>query len=238
MSLQIRFAAAILFSVALSAASASPTVPLQIKTIPVTPLIEIGREQQLLNFDIVVRNPSGQALTLLRIEAEALDLAGQPISRKRVDDNGFPSSIETVPDRSLPARGELGIFNPLYAWPKTADLARLRYTLTFTDRAGATTETATLSVTPRIYSDKTRLIVPLKGRLLVDDGHDFYAHHRRQDLSAPEVAQAGVIANPMRYALDFVFVDEHGAAYHGNPNEKMNWLGYGQPVTLPPAVSS
>jgi len=134
MSLQIRLAAAILFSVALSAASASPTVQLQIKTLPVTPLIEIGREQQLLNFDIMVRNPTARPLTLLRIEAEALDSAGQLISRKRVDDNGFPSSIETVPDRSLPAHGELGIFNPLYAWPKTADLARLHYTLRFPTR--------------------------------------------------------------------------------------------------------
>jgi len=213
MTASFRVAALVLFSLTLCAEGVASQNPLQFKTIPATPLIENSRDQQSMNFDIMVRNTGSRPLTLLRIEGEAFDAAGQPISRKLVSDNGFPSSIETLPDRTVPAHGELGIFNPLYAWPQGADVSRLRYTLTFTDSKSGAAESATLSVSPQLYHDKTQLIVPLKGRLFVQDGHDFYAHHRRQDLSDPAAVQAGIVANPMRYALDLAFVDEHGAMY-------------------------
>ncbi|MBV8222411.1 MAG: hypothetical protein JO293_03555, partial [Candidatus Eremiobacteraeota bacterium] len=153
-----------------AAAPAAPQSTLVIKTIPAIPLIEIGREQQLVNFDIVVENKSSRALHLERINVEAFDSAGSLITRKTMENNGFPSAIETVPDRDAPAHGVLGVFNPFFAWPLRADIARMRYTLTFSVKGQAGAESASVSFAPVVYHDRTALAFPLKGRVFVLDG--------------------------------------------------------------------
>ena len=214
------------------AASGTSQGTLVLKTIPATPLIELGRDQQFLNFDVAIQNKSGTTMRLRRIDLEVFDADGSLISRRVLDENGFPSGMETLPERDASAHGVLGLFNPFYGWPLRADIARMRYTLTFSAQ-GAPNQSASVSVAPQVYHDKTALMLPLKGRLFVLDGHDFYSHHRRQDIALPEAARAGVTANPVRYADDFVFVDAHGAMYRGDPREKKNWFGYGQPVYAP-----
>ncbi len=210
------------------------SVPIRVRVYPATPLIERGRDQQLLNFDIAVTSDDNTPLKLRRIQLSAYDDSGALITRRNLDENGFPSSIETLPNRDLPAHGELGIFNPFYGFSLRSSISMLRYELFFTGDGGVV-KTVSFVVHPQVYNDKTSLMVPLKGRLFVDDGHDFYGHHRRQDITLPQVAAMGVIANTVRYADDFVFVDEHGAMYHGNPLDKNNWYGYGKPVYAPAA---
>ncbi|MBV8170551.1 MAG: M23 family metallopeptidase [Candidatus Eremiobacteraeota bacterium] len=209
---------ALLFAALAARPATAAQNQISVKTIPATPLVEVGRDQQLLNFDMVIENSGAKALQLRGIVAEASDPAGLPIARTLLSENGFPSSMETLPNREVPAHGSLGIFNPLFAWPRGANIARIHYTLW---------------VEPLVYRDRTQLIFPLKGRVFVLDGHDFYSHHRRQDLTAPEVVGAGIHANPVRYCDDFVFVDAHGAMFAGDPREKKNWFGYGQPVYAP-----
>jgi hypothetical protein len=43
------------------------------------------------------------------------------------------------------------------------------------------------AVSPRAYEDKTALILPLRGKIAVWEGHDFYAHHQRVPLSNSRV---------------------------------------------------
>jgi hypothetical protein len=206
---------------------------LVVRTLPSTPIVERGRDRQSLNFDMIIANPGPTALHLRRIEVSTFDASGALITRKDLDENGFPSGMETLPHRELPAHGSLGIFNPFFSIDGRPSISRLRYTFFFADSSDKRLTQADLVIYPSLYRDRTTLDVPLHGRLFVLDGHDFYSHHRRQDISSPEAAQAGVSANPMRYADDFVFVDASGAMYHGSPLEKRNWYGYGQPVYAP-----
>ena len=48
-----------------------------------------------------------------------------------------------------------------------------------------------LAVSPRTYKDKTALILPLRGRIFVWEGHDLYAHHLRVPLGDPKVQALG-----------------------------------------------
>jgi hypothetical protein len=59
-------------------------------------------------------------------------------------------------------------------------------------------------VLPEEYRTRTELILPLRGRLLVWDGHDMASHHRRTDYSIGHVFDAHF----QRYGYDPVLVDE------------------------------
>src|SRR5260370_27059722 len=88
--------------------------------------------------------------------------------------------------------------------------------LRFIGKAGA-------DVYPTPYPGKTNLVIPLHGRIYVFDGHDFYSHHRRQD-----VFRGGRFhPNSVRYAYDLMTMDADGNLYHGDQFTKENWLCYG-----------
>lgn len=204
---------------------------LQVRSIPAVPVIEMGHDAQLLNFDFAFTNPTADAFNLIRIVMTAYDVNGRPIQIRTIEKNGFPSSLETIPNRDLKGHSTLGVFNPIYSFPPDLDFNSLKYEFDFNSSHGS--ESLEYVVNPLKYETKTRLQVPVKGHLMVVDGHDFYSHHRRQDLSNPAVIAAGVTANPVRYALDIVYVDSTGALYHGDPRDKRNWIGYGKPVYAP-----
>ena len=90
-----------------------------------------------------------------------------------------------------------------------------------------------LDVRPRAYTGRTHLGLPLAGPLVVWDGHDFYAHHRRYVVSSPEARRDGVSANSNRYAYDFVPVDPSGSMYAGSPWNVRHWYGYGKVIVAP-----
>jgi hypothetical protein len=71
------------------------------------------------------------------------------------------------------------------------------------------------------YEPKTDLILPVRGRVLVWDGHDYYAHHRRMDYS--RFLRSGYGANHSRYSHDFVIVDEQGLHFKGRPRTNDDW---------------
>jgi hypothetical protein len=67
-----------------------------------------------------------------------------------------------------------------------------------------------LAVSPRAYKDKTALILPLRGKIFVWEGHDLYAHHRRVPLGDPKVQALGITANSNGFASDFIYLDAQG----------------------------
>jgi hypothetical protein len=61
-----------------------------------------------------------------------------------------------------------------------------------------------LTVSPRTYEDKTDLILPVRGKTFVWEGHDFYAHHLRVPLGNTRVQALGIAANSNDFASDFI----------------------------------
>jgi hypothetical protein len=70
----------------------------------------------------------------------------------------------------------------------------------------------------------------VKSRMIVYDGHDFYAHHRRWDYTIPFLQQLGFRTNFMRYSYDFVPVNADGAMSEGDEAKNENWFGFGQEI--------
>ena len=90
---------------------------------------------------------------------------------------------------------------------------------------------AEVDVDSTVYAGKTELALPLHGRIYVFDGHDFYAHHRRQD-----VFRGGQFrTNSVRYGYDLMIANEQGDLYHGDRFVPENWYSYGSPVYAPAA---
>ena len=210
-----------------------PTPPLaQIAVRPDPCSVETGTLGQHLNCDFVVQNLSDQPLTITAIELSVHDRQGAFVLRRFINHQGFAPSILTVPNRELAPSETTLVLNPFALFDPAAELGELTFSFTCeTDDAECDVAVAVL---PTMYQAKAELRLPLAGRSLVYDGHDFYAHHRRFNYLHPAV-QPYVSGNFMRYAHDFCPVDADGATYHGDPDDNASWLGFGEPVLTPAA---
>lgn len=206
-----------------------------IAVLPGRPLIERTALGQILNFDFVIDNHTATVIDLDRIEISAFDRTDSLELRKYIAHHGSSPGIYTIPERKIGPNQSITVFNPFFTFDSTVDLARLRYQFTFaTGRAGGR-DTVLVDVAPLEYQPRTTLSLPTRGRTLVYDGHDFYSHHRRVDLSLPEVRAMKLIDNPVRYATDFCLVDDHNRLHRGNPDRIHEWISYGAPVYAPAA---
>jgi hypothetical protein len=220
----------------LLALTLSVTVPGEVKVEvrPPRPYIEERASWRALNFDLVIENTTGRSLRLDEIQVSAFDGRGALASRRILNTNGPSPGIQTIPVRDVPARDWILVFNPFHAWEGGVPLDRLLYELTLGVPGDETARVkARVEVTPRPWVQKTDLILPLKGRVIVWDGHDFYSHHRRWDLGHPVFRELGVRHNSGRYAYDFSVVDAAGAMYSGQGDEPEEWHGFGTPVVAP-----
>jgi murein DD-endopeptidase MepM/ murein hydrolase activator NlpD len=89
-------------------------------------------------------------------------------------------------------------------------------------------------IVPQVYIAKNQYHLPLKGKIIVWDGHDFYSDNRR---AGTDVANANLEIsssnNSNRYAYDLVSIDASGSMYHGTPFKKENWYVFGRQVYVP-----
>jgi hypothetical protein len=196
-----------------------------ITTIPATPLIELTKNGQALNFDLLLENRGSTALTVEEVEATVLDAKGAMVLQRRLTSNG--NSIATLPNRELAPGKKLVIFNPFPELDGEVELHTIRYDVT------AGEERASITVKPRRYETKAELILPLRGRVFVHDGHDFLSHHRRLDVTGDMTTALGISENMTRYAYDFTIVDEQGRMYRNDGEKNEEWFGFGQPVLAP-----
>jgi peptidase M23-like protein len=217
------------------AAPPAALVAPQLSVLPAQPLIERRGSQQLLNFDIRIDSAGGPALTLAQIDLTVLDAKGTVLHRRFIGGNGFGPPIQTVPQRALAPGEAIAIFNPFHALDASLGIATMHYRLTFTDETGKQEVAAELDVKPIGYVGQAKLVLPVRGRVLVHDGHDFYAHHRRLDLAHPVVKMLGLKANAARYAYDLAIVDAAGALFRGDGAALADWYGYGTPIVAPAA---
>lgn len=222
----------IVLSLALAVAAADVRVEVR----PERPHIEDAGWARHLNFDFVLQNPGERALRLDEVQVSALDDKGALAARKFVGSGGSSPSIRTLPARDLPAKGTIVVFNPFHTWEPQVPLERLVYEFTFGSEQDESLELKTrVEVAPRPFAQHAELVPPLKGRFLVWDGHDFYAHHRRWDFAHPAFQKLGLHDNGDRYAYDLSLVDASGQMFKGSGEQPEDWFGFGATIYAPGA---
>ncbi|MBA2626883.1 MAG: M23 family metallopeptidase [Gemmatimonadales bacterium] len=197
-----------------------------------------------VNFDFQVTNGTPAAKRLESVRVSVHDARGTLVLRRFCDGSGFSPCIATVPDRVIDPSVTTVIYNPFHTFRADLPLGALRYELVFADtvtlRQGGVAGTAhedTLRVTvsPREYRTRTDLILPIRGRLLVFDGHDFESHHRRWPLAHPVLQHLGFRGNGGRYAYDFSIIDSAGRMFRGDGARNEDWYSWNAPVLAPGA---
>ncbi len=214
----------------LSALARAQEAPLHITLRPIPAYIESSRGAQLVNCDFVVENASAERWVLHQVEVSAYDTAGRLEIRKFVNDNGNSPSIETLNQREAPPGKRILIFNPLFSFGPEINLARLVYQFSWRSENGQLEVSTRVEVQPKSYPGQTSLRLPVKGKVIVWDGHDYYAHHRRFDYMTPHSQESGTNSNPDRYGYDFVLVNPAGDMRKRDSDENSSWFGFGQPV--------
>lgn len=202
-----------------------------LSTIPGQPLIEVSQAGQVLNFDVVLQNNTKEELEVSKFELTALGAKGELIAQKRLDTNGM--SILTLANRVVKPGGKIVLFNPLHSWPLDLQLGRMRVDIALDSGEASQKYHAALDLQPVRYENKSALILPVTGRAFIHDGHDYYSHHRRLDITGGMTTAIGVKTNMTRYAYDFVIVDEAGKMYRGDGEKNEDWYGFGTPVVAP-----
>ena len=206
---------------------ADETVAVNITSKPQPIYIEQGAAAQYLNFDFVVENLTREKLLVSSIEVSVFDQKDRLVLRRFIDGNGTRPSIETLNNRELEGKKTILIFNPFHTFDNQVELKKLRYEFSFRVPAQKKEYKLEVIVVPVTYETKTNLILPVKGRMIVYDGHDFYAHHRRFDYLIPGLQQLGFNSNFMRYSYDFVPVNQQGEMYQGREESNQNYFGFG-----------
>ncbi len=203
-----------------------------VRALPEQPLVERLRDGQQLNFDLVFKNDSADALELVGLELTRYDRDGRFAGQQRLDRNGDSTtmSIQTVPNRALPANGALVVFNPFTRFASDDWLGAMKVEAVFVAGKQGPERRMSIALSPREFQAKTPLAFPLRGETFVHDGHDLVAHHRRLDITGGMTTHFGITGNFMRYAHDFVVTDAQGKLFRTDGATPEDWHGYGAPV--------
>ena len=218
------------------APAAAVAAPVEGRIMPPNPFVEDTASGPSVSFDIVLRNEGEAVEQLAEVEVTFLDKAGTPLLTRRVDGNGGVPSIATLGDLKLPAKGERLFFNPFQALPIGLDPHRVSVRVTFGPGVDiAAPAPVLLSATLRRPAAPARLILPIRGKVLVWDGHDALSHHRRWDYMHPYLRSLGFGSNAMRYSYDLVPLDKEGRSFVGDEAKNESYPGFGMAVRAPAA---
>jgi murein DD-endopeptidase MepM/ murein hydrolase activator NlpD len=186
---------------------------------PEHPVKEKINNQYSLNFDFIIENNSKDTLKLTRLEVSLFDKNNKLIQQKFLDNNGTAPSINTIPNIQWNGVSNDILFNPFPEVNSTTD--KLEYTFIFNDSIEVKNV-----VIPEDYEQVQDFVLPLKNKLLVYDGHDFYSHHRRFNYEFAPIKQLGFTGNFMRYAYDFVVLNPEGNRYINKGENNTDWFGF------------
>ena len=168
------------------------------------------------------RNSLGCLRLLTGIEVSIFDDGGR-LARRDFVNRFSRTSLEIPPRRVLRAKQSTLVFNPFHSFAASVSLKRLRYEFAFGTDDGRVRHTSVAEVVPILYETKTPLVLPVKGRVLVWDGHDYHSHHRRMDYTLPVFQNRQMTTNFQRYGYDFVIVNEQGIMYRGASKDSDDW---------------
>ena len=185
------------------------------------------REPAYLNVDFVVHNPSDKEVAVSEIRASVLGSSDEPIE-KRVVWQGSIDLLGLGDGAKVPPRADGLIFNPLHF--SSAAVGR---TVSYEFDITGQTRPAVVAIVPQLCRTNAELILPLKGRVAVLDGHDLLSHHRRFNYLASWAQKEGMSDNVQRFALDLVVVNPAGQRFRGKGERNEDFYGWGQPVRAP-----
>ena len=120
--------------------------------------------------------------------------------------------IYTVGNIKINGQERIDIPNPFYRISKKLPVAYLRFMFTFWDSdAKQEYYYGDIRVKPTVYQQQAKLHIPLKGCMTILDGHDYFSHHRRFEMSlVRQVTANRFYTNFSRYALDFTLIGPDG----------------------------
>jgi len=213
--------------------ASAPSHAANLKIEPNPLWIERGRGQQSVAADLVFTHNGADTLELTYVEVSALDARGRLLARRFVGANGTAPSIQTIPKRQVFKGAPLLVFDPFPEWDAALPIATLRYRCELESSTRA--ETLFAQVRPRVYEQRTKLMLPLAGRVFVFDAHDALAHHRRLDTTFEPIVKLGLAHNSGRYAYDLSLVDERGSMWRTDGKKNADWWSWGVPVRAPAA---
>ncbi len=217
-----------------------------IKILPAKPLIEKDIFGYYLNFDIVITNPTAHTLELAAVEASVIDSKEKLLQRKFISHSGSSPGIDVVGTVIIRPGETVSVFNPFHTFTPDLPIAHLKYGLFFNYadtqlqrdynklRHPLDFDFEVINmIKPTVYIAKNVFHLPLKGKMIVWDGHDFYSRHRRAAITLTDPKAKTLPTNANRYAYDLMNVDETGAVYKNSPFVKENWFDWNKPVYAP-----
>ena len=212
-----------------------PTSP-TVETVPGQVLVERGKSQWHLNFDFRITNPGTTPALLDYIGIRVFDSEGVLVLRKFVNRGGTAPGLDTMLPAPVPAGEMVHAFNPYHSFELDVDLAKLEYEFVFRHPSNRRLlGRVRLVVEPLHYETRAALHLPLHGRVLVRDGHDFLSHHRRLGMDLPLIRSLGIEKNSSRYAYDLVLIDDEGEMFRNVGARFEDWYGWDKPVLAPAA---
>lgn len=176
------------------------------------------------NVDFILTNPTDKALAITEMRGLVFDSKGTVLERRLIWQDALSA---TRPDSKLAAKGTSVVFNAL-PFNTAAPGRRMRFEFDL-DQPGS--QPLAVEVTPvDCAAGQPRLILPIKGRVLVYDGYDVLSHHRRSDFRGSLSDEMGITGNFQRFGIDLVVIDREGRLWRGDGKRTSDWLGWGQPV--------
>ena len=192
----------------------SEELVLSINTEPATVYIEDARDSYQVSFDFILENLTDGELELRFIKVAAYDKQDNLLTYRYLNHNGVGTpGIHSLGNYGLKAREKITLYNPFHTFPKTMEIASLRYMFTYADKnAQQEYYYGNIVVNPVFYNQTVQLELPVKGINTILDGHDYFSHHRRfSPTIVRDFTNQQIKGNFSRYALDFVLIGENGS---------------------------
>lgn len=152
--------------------SADRATGIEVAVVPELPFIGNRQGQQLVNFDLLLKNPGPESYNLVAIKLSVFDSSRHLELKRELNENGSPPALDMIAERTL-HRGEVtDVFQPFYAFGPEIDLSRMHLEFLFVrsgDRVQPVAVTAdekiSVDVRPRAYSPAA-FCLPLRGLTL------------------------------------------------------------------------
>jgi hypothetical protein len=197
----------------------------EIKVEPSIVYVEVAGSDSHFNFDFALTGLSDRTLDLVFLKVAAYGPTGALVAHRYLNRNAVgPSGIETLGQTRIEGMSTLDVFNPFHSFRTEIDLTYLRYMFTFRDaETGEDFYYGDVRVHPRLYDQRVSLNLPVRGLVMVADGHDYFSHHRRFAMSLAREATMGAMQqNFARYAVDFVHIGDDGNTRRISDEEQLD----------------
>jgi hypothetical protein len=181
------------------------------------------KDSLILNFDFILKGLTEKNLLIKFIKVAVYDKEDKLITFQHLNHNGVGNpSIHTLGKFDLEGKKNLDVFNPFFRFSKDISISYLRYMFTFADQeTGEEFYYGNVLIKPVKYEQRVQLSLPLKGKMVILDGNDFYSHHRRVAISILKEFTRGIFkSNFNRFGLDFSILGNDGNLREMSEDEK------------------